>query len=309
MKLNSYFIANILLISTFCSPLARQQAHEQLPYIAYADLMDQQSPIGKFFADQPVEQKINALWALGSQEWLSSSFCITQVPCMQGTATLTIVLDRVLFNKLVITVYKDKTPLLEGLFYWGTRTASLELLTGTGKIDRFPRTISGSTLLYIWEVLCKFCAIRTASIEDVSCYKNCFELRILLPYIYGVSFYGKVGYFPTCISRTRYLDAVKTLASRTAEQLIADAQYADNTKAITTVQQALACCNLARTASLSEVVTALYIRWRADSASCEKLLHDMYIYFLESYPDCPDQENIYALQQKVYSKNLKKKFL
>jgi len=306
-------IKNLFLGLTLGVSLAQGMLPEAVPLpapvVSYTDLANHTSAFWQPFTAIKHEQRLLLLYQLGALTHENTTqFIITDVPALQaGTSTALRVTITFTQYRLEIRLFDAAgNECLEGSTELDSRWASLDTLNTNSKNEQ-RRLVSGNTVMAVWEHICVLCGFDAAEICDGSVC-NGFDLRVLLPYVSGHSWYGKFGYFPKKLLLCEYKQKLTFLAQRSCSSILVD--FADNALVSILLRLSLGACQLPENAPLGALVKKLYHGMRAGDSHSGVLLRCVYTHFLSNY-SCSNSllsRYITGEQQKVYAQKLSKYF-
>jgi len=254
----------------------------------------------EFFRDvmqqENVCQRLKMLAQYGKYDRSRSMIRIDNVPLINGTVGYVTLALQLCGERYDIRLYDSaKSECFSG-YIWLTQShkSVLKMLCATpqtiaigdGSDDDeqdIKRLISGTVAMHIWDAMCDICAVGRVKLTDCARYDT-IKLRVLLPYIYGCSWYGKWGY-AVVANEAEYKEAINFLRERTYSDLLHD--FADNTEIFTALTACLAYSGSNATESLGTVLTAFFTKYRRvpedERASLQTLLECVYTHCLIAY--------------------------
>lgn|GEM_PF-2506423 len=294
------------------------------PTISYDQLINKHSELWKRFNHKSPQEIIAVFFGTAKKV---GDILITDVPGLKKGEKTNLLVTMNVENKLwhVSMCDANKNSVIEGNLlpednnsyaYLGLLRSTPQEGSGVLGISGKKRLISGTTALCLWDRFWELWGIKKGLLTDASMVDG-FYLRILLPYVYGCSWYGGFGYLPCNIAYERYTEAVAFLANRTVKVLREDCKNISHAQKI--LDQALTCTGLNEWYTVGYVVSVLYTSWRYGRADAtkplltpkervvyKKTLHALYKTFLAEYPvdnqavlDAQSLVNWHATLEKV----------
>lgn len=254
-------------------------AHFDNQAISYTDLINKKSALWERFKHK-TPQEIAALFVAKSA--LQSDFIISDVPGLQHDSKTAVHVylkasGVSVENALQVQVTDmNNNSCIEGHLSPTNKSAYLALLRATPQpgsgvlgLGEQKRLISGTTAVLLWDKFWELWGINRGFLTDAAVYEG-FYLRVLLPYVYGHSWYGKFGYFPHGVTREQYAQAVNFLIQRTLQQITDDCVECPHVS--DALNQGLACTGLTMSDTIGSLVRTLYLQWRYGRVDIQKPL-------------------------------------
>lgn len=279
--------------------------------ISYNDIINTQSFLWQQAQNKPLEEIFSLL--IGSSG--SGTTIVTDVPGISQTTTLQLTMNA---DESSVQVYlndANNNNVIEGRLHMHDKRAYLSLLRCTPQKGSsvlgpkgYKRLISGKIAVEFWDRFWQLWGIKKGFLTDAAVYDD-FYLRILLPYVYGHSWYGGFGYLPIAISKEQYIAAVAFLRQRLVSDILQEcAQLPEAQKKL---MNALAYSKLSNNCTIGDLVKQVYLQWRSNnpemSMRAKEILTDIYGTFLNSYPVKNDA--VTAAQYQVNSNNYLEKVI
>lgn len=170
-------------------------------------------------------------------------------------------------------------------------------------LQALSHVIHGNTVMQLWEAFCSCCAFQKAEIRDGA---KCayFELRKLLPYITGTTWYGKFGYVPELVDHEYIQQQTRKLTGRSVIQMLGDFSEKKVVRDALYFACDITCLN-PQEITFGQLVTELYAAYR-DTAhplyeQANIALICLYKNCMDDYTaKCDDQFRITNIQREIF---------